>query len=184
MTVPVLRQFLLALAALLVSFPGTAAGVSPDSASLEIGSGRKVQMARVALQSRWEKRWFQSNGTHLGGYWDLSLAQWRGSANQDVKGKHQHLTGLGLTPVLRLQSDDLKGWYAEGGIGIHMLSKLYDNNSDYLSTKFQFGDHLGAGYVFGNGWEAGLQLQHFSNGGIKRPNSGVNFLVFKAARSF
>lgn len=141
-------------------------------------------MARVALQSRWEKRWFQSNGTHLGGYWDLSLAQWRGSANQAVKGQHQHLTELGLTPVLRLQSDDLKGWYVEGGIGIHMLSKLYDNNSDYLSTKFQFGDHLGAGYVFDNGWEAGLQLQHFSNGGIKRPNSGVNFLVFKAARSF
>lgn len=174
----------LALAAMLASLPA-AAGVAADSASLEIGSGRKVQMVRVAAQSRWEKtRWFQSNGTHLGGYWDLSLAQWRGSAHQEIKGRHTYITEIGLTPVFRLQADDLKGWYAEGGIGIHLLSKLYDNNSDYLSTRFQFGDHIGGGYVFNNGWEAGLQLQHFSNGGIKRPNSGVNFLVFKVARAF
>lgn len=174
---------LFALAALLMSFPA-AARVTFDSASLEIGSGRKVQMARVAAQSKWEKRWFQSNGTHLGGYWDLSLAQWRGSAHQEVKDRHQYLTGIGLTPVFRFQADDMKRWYVEGGIGIHMLSKLYDNNSDYLSTKIQFGDHIGTGYVFQNGWEAGLQLQHFSNGGVKRPNSGVNFLVFKLARPF
>lgn len=174
---------LLAIAAMLASLPA-AAGVSVDSASLEIGSGRKVQMARVAAQSRWDKRWFQSNGTHVGGYWDMSLAQWRGSAHQEIKNRHTYITDIGITPVFRLQADDLKGWYAEGGIGIHLLSKLYDNNSDYLSTRFQFGDHIGGGYVFNNGWEAGLQLQHFSNGGIKRPNSGVNFLVFKVARAF
>lgn len=184
MTAPARTSIFLALSALLISFPGAAAGMSPDGASLEIGAGRKVQMARVAVQSRWEKRWFQSNGTHLGGHWDLSLAQWRATAHQDVKGRRQHLTDIGLTPVLRLQSDNLKGWYAEGGIGIHLLSKLYDNNSDYLSTRFQFGDHIGAGYVFDNGWEAGVKIQHLSNAGIKRPNSGVDFLVFKAARSF
>ena len=184
MTVITPSRILIALAALMASLPSAATGFSPDSISLEIGSGRRVQMARVALQSKWDQRWFQSNGTHVGGYWDLSLAQWRGSAHQEVNGRHQYLADIGLTPVLRLQSDTLKGWYAEGGIGIHLLSKLYDNNSDYLSTRFQFGDHLGAGYVFNNGWEAGLQIQHFSNGGIKRPNSGVNFLVFKAARAF
>lgn len=184
MTAPARTRIFLAVSVLLASIPCAATGLSPDSVSLEIGAGRKVQMARVALQSRSEKRWFQSNGTHLGAYWDLSLAQWRANAHQEVKGRRQHLTDLGLTPVFRLQSDDLKGWYAEGGIGIHVLSKLYDNNSDYLSTRFQFGDHIGAGYVFSNGWEAGLKIQHFSNGGIKRPNSGVDFLVFKAARSF
>ncbi len=184
MTVPYRSTFFLAVATMLISAPAAASGFSPTSASLEIGSGRKVQMARVAFQAPWKKRWFQGNGSHVGGYWDLSLAQWRGSAHQEVKGRHQHLTGIGLTPVFRWQSDDRRGWYAEGGIGIHLLSKLYDNNSDYLSTRFQFGDHLGGGYVFQNGWEAGLQLQHFSNGGIKRPNSGVNFLVFKLARAF
>lgn len=183
MTAASKSTLLFALAAVLVSLPA-AARVTPDSVSVEIGSGRNVQMARVAVQSKWERRWFQGNGTHLGGYWDLSLAQWRGSAHQDVKGRHQHLTGVGLTPVFRLQADDMQRWYFEGGIGIHLLSKLFDNNSDYLSTKFQFGDHIGAGYVFQNGWEAGLQLQHFSNGGVKRPNSGVNFLVFKVARAF
>jgi lipid A 3-O-deacylase len=176
---------LLALAAMLAAaLPSTAAGVSADSVSLEIGSGRKVQMARVAAQSRWDKRWFQSNGTHVGGHWDLSLSQWRGSAYQNVQGQDIHIVDIGLTPVFRLQADDLKGWYAEGAIGVHLLSKLYDNNSDYLSTRFQFGDHIGGGYVFNNGWEAALLIQHFSNGGIKRPNSGVNYLVFKVARAF
>ncbi len=184
MTALVRLASLLTLAAMLLPFAGQASAAPFDSASLEIGSGRKVQMARVALQSNWERRWFSSNGSHLGGYWDLSLAQWRGSASGNIPGARQHLLDLGMTPVLRLQSDTLRGWYAEGGIGVHVLSKLYDNNSDYLSTRFQFGDHLGAGYVFDNGWEAGFQLQHFSNGGIKRPNSGVNFLVIKAARSF
>ncbi|WP_423682369.1 acyloxyacyl hydrolase [Undibacterium sp. WLHG33] len=34
--------------------------------------------------------------------------------------------------------------------------------------------HIGVGYVFNNGWEAGLKIQHFSNGAIKKPNPGVN----------
>jgi lipid A 3-O-deacylase len=184
MTASLRNTLFLALAAMLAPPAAIAAGGPFDSASLEIGAGPKVHLARVALQSEWEQRWFQGNGRHIGGYWDLSLAQWRGNAHQNVPGRHQNLNDFGITPVLRLQSDTRQGWYVEGGIGVHVLSRLYDNNADYLSTRFQFGDHLGAGYVFANGWEAGLQLQHFSNGGIKRPNSGVNFLVFKAARSF
>ncbi len=141
-------------------------------------------MARVAVQSGWSKRWFQSNGTHVGGHWDLSLAQWRGNAYRNVHGQHQHITDLGLTPVFRLQADNLKGWYAEGGIGIHVLSNKYDNDGTNLSTSFQFGDHLGVGYVFTSGWDASLKVQHFSNGGIKRPNDGANFLVLKIGRRF
>ncbi len=64
------------------------------------------------------------------------------------------------------------------------VSELYNNDNNKLSTAFQFGDHLGAGYVFNNGWELGMKLQHFSNGGIKKPNSGVNFITVKLARPF
>lgn len=155
-----------------------------DHASLEIGGGAKVQMVRIGVQSDWRRRWFQGNGWHLGGYWDASLAQWRGNAYRDVDGQHQNITNIGLTPVFRYQRDDLKGWYGEGGIGVNLISELYNNDSNRLSTAFQFGDHIGAGYVFNNGWEAGMKIQHFSNGGFKKPNSGVNFLVLKVSRSF
>lgn len=183
MIAPYQFKALLGVAALTMSF--SAVGVSSlDSASVEVGSGSKVRMVRVGLQSHWEKRWFQRNGRHIGAHWDLQLAQWRGTAYQNVIGQHQHLTDIGLTPVFRWQADDRKGWYAEGGIGVHVLSRLYDNNDDWLSTRFQFGDHLGAGVVLANGWDLGVKVQHFSNGGIKRPNSGVDFIVFKAGRAF
>ncbi|WP_296500958.1 acyloxyacyl hydrolase [Rhodoferax sp.] len=155
-----------------------------DAASLELAVGEKVQMVRVGAQWDWERRWFQSNGTHLGGYWDLSLAQWRGTHYQNIEGKTQDITSIGLTPVLRFQQDSKKGFYAEARIGIHLLSELYDNDNNHLSTSFQFGDEVGVGYVFNNKLDIGLKLQHFSNGGIKKPNDGIDFTSIRVRYIF
>lgn len=91
---------------------------------------------------------------------------------------------MGITPVLRYQRHDKRGWYAELGIGLHLLSDHYNNNGRALSTHFQFGDHLGAGYVFSGGMEIGLSFQHFSNASIKQPNDGVNFAIVRLAYPF
>jgi lipid A 3-O-deacylase len=171
-------------AATLMCLPGVAAAFELDKMSAEFGGGPKVQMVRVGVQWDWEKRWFQSNGRHLGAFNDLNIAQWRGNAYRNVPGVHQNLTVLGFTPTFRYQRDDKKGWFAEAGIGYHLFSELYNNDDNRLSTAFQFGDHLGAGYAFSNGWEATFKIQHYSNASIKRPNSGANFLVLKVARPF
>lgn len=173
-----------AFASALAASPALAADSRPESASLEFGGGTKVQMVRLGVQSQWEKKWLASNGRHLSGYWDLSLAQWRGNAYQNIPGQRQHVVNVGFTPVFRYQTDSGQGWYAEAGIGLNLLSRRWDNDDNKLSTAFQFGDHIGAGYVFSNTWEVGIKVQHFSNGGFKRPNSGVNFLVLKVARPF
>lgn len=173
-----------ALSLLLVALPGIALAASVDTASVEAGSGAKVQMVRFGVQKEWKNKYFQSNGSHVAAYWDFSIAQWRGTAHNNINGQHQHITDIGVTPTFRLRNDSLKGWYAEAGIGYHLLSELYNNDSNRLSTAFQFGDHLGAGYVFDSGWELGMKIQHFSNGGIKKPNSGVNFFMLKLARPF
>ncbi len=171
-----------AIAAALIALPcGAADG---RSASLEIGSSSKVRMVRAQWQSQWEQRWLPSNGMHVGGYWDGGIAQWRGKAARNIPGHYQSITNLNFTPMFRLQSDTLRGWYGEGGIGINLLSARYDNNDDFLSTLFQFNDRLGFGYVNRQGWDVGIRAEHFSNGGIKRPNSGVNFLVLRVARQF
>lgn len=154
------------------------------SASVEVGSQPKIRMVRLGIQGKLPYRFLEGNGKHLGTYWDASVAYWRGSAYESVPGQRQHIASIGITPVLRYMSDDGRGWYAEGGIGAHLLSELYDNNHKQLSTAFQFGDHVGAGYVFANGWDLGVKLQHFSNGSIKKPNDGVNFVVVKLARPF
>lgn len=155
-----------------------------DSTSLELAVGEKVQMLRLGAQWDWESRWFQSNGSHIGGYWDLSLAQWRGTQYQNIPGETQHITSVGLTPVFRFQQDSKKGFYGEAGIGLHLLSDLYDNDNRHLSTRLQFGDHVGIGYVFDNKLDLGLKLQHFSNGGFKNPNDGVNFAAIRARYAF
>ncbi len=155
-----------------------------DGVYAEAASGAHIRMLRVGVTSDWSQRWFQSNGTHLSGYWDVSAGAWRGNHYQNVRGATQSLYDLGFTPVFRFQRDDKKGFYAEGGIGVHGLSKLYDNDDNKLSTHFQFGDHIGVGYVFDNKWELGVKIQHFSNGGYKKPNSGVNFVNIKASYQF
>jgi len=155
-----------------------------DSTSIEFGTGNKTQMARLGMQWKWNDRWWQSNGTHVGGYWDLTIARWRGTQYQNTPDSVQNITSIGITPVFRFEKDSQKGLYGEAGIGAHYLSDLYNNNDRRLSTRFEFGDHLAIGYVFQNNLDLGLKLQHFSNGGIKHPNSGVNFAVVRLSYPF
>ncbi len=178
------RRLIAAACALLISQSSFARGTLIDAESVEFATGNKTQMLRFGAQSDWNARWFAANGNHLSGYWDASVALWRGNQYQDKPGVTQSITDLGFTPVFRFQHDNKKGMYAEGGIGVHRLSELYDNDGRRLSTHFQFGDHLGIGYVFDEQWELGMKLQHFSNGGYRKPNSGVNFVEIKASYHF
>jgi lipid A 3-O-deacylase len=173
-----------AVAALSAAQAGFAADGLVDSVSLEGAGGQHVQLVRLSAQKDWSVRWFASNGHHLSGYWDANIAYWRGNAYQNVNGRHQNLGVIGITPVFRYQADDKLGWYAEGGIGASVFTELYDNADNRLSTAYEFADHIGAGYVFANKWELGARLQHYSNGGIKHPNSGVNLFVVKASYHF
>lgn len=177
-------DWLCAGALIAAAAPCAAQGRWTDGASIEAGAGEKAEMVRLGLQRDIGRTWLRSPTRHLGAYWDLSFARWRGDAYRNVDGARQHFWDIGLTPVFRYRRNDGLGWYAEAGVGVHYLSDLYDNNGSQLSTRFQFGDHAGGGYVFANGWDLGLKVQHFSNGSIKAPNAGVNFIVFRAAYRF
>ena len=145
-----------------------------DGVAVEAGRGDGTDMGRVAVQWDWGRRWFQGADWHLGGYWDLGLGYWR---RDDVRaGENEEIVEIGLTPVFRLQGNSLTGPYVEAGIGAHLLSRTSIGDKR-LSTKFQFGDHFGVGYRFGakGAWELGYRYQHLSNGGIKKPNDGINF---------
>ena len=181
----ILLQFSAAAAALMAMSSGFAANDKLiDAAYGEFASGTRTQMVRTGVVSDWSARWFQSNGTHLSGYWDASIGAWRANHHKNIAGQTQNIFDIGFAPVFRFERDDKKGFYVEGGIGVHHLSKLYDNDGYRLSTYFQFGDHIGLGYVFDNKWELGAKFQHFSNGGYEKPNSGVNFVDLKASYRF
>ena len=164
------------------SVPGTSLAV--DSVSLEAASGNRSTFARAGVQWDWSSRWFQSNGTHLSGYWDLTAAQIRQNRYRGIPDNKNSLYDFGITPVFRFQRDDKLGWYGEAGIGAHYFTELYDNNDRQFSTRFEFSDHIGIGYNFTNKCEVALKIQHFSNGSIKQPNDGANFAILKAAYRF
>ena len=144
-----------------------------DGLSIESGRGDGTDMARIGVQWDWNQRWFQGRNWHLGGYWDLAAGYWRGSS---PPGFHEELFDIGLTPVFRLQQNDLDGPYLEAGIGFHLLSDTSLGDKRF-STSFQFGEHIGAGVRFGpkGRYDFGYRFQHLSNADIKRPNSGINF---------
>ena len=154
---------------LLWCFAGTAHAL--DGASFEAGRGEEdSDLWRVGLQWQWGRRWLEGGGWHLGGYWDLQAGQWNNG--------HDYWD-LGITPVFRYQrSSGAARPYVEGAIGFHLLSDLRITSGRRFSTNFQFGDHLGAGVRFGP-HDVGIRIQHVSNGGIARPNPGINFLVLR-----
>jgi lipid A 3-O-deacylase len=155
-----------------------------DSFTLEGGVGKEAQIVRAGVQWNWDSRWFQSNGNHISGYWDVSAARWRGTRYKNTDGRHQYITSVGVTPVFRWQQDNLKGFYAEGGVGVNLLSELYDNDGSQLATRFEFGDHIGIGYVFDSKLDLGLKYLHYSNAGIKEPNDGADFILLRLRYSF
>lgn len=155
-----------------------------DSGSLEFGTGNFTQMVRIGMQWDWQQKWFENEDSFLGGYWDLTAAGWRGTRYCNIKGNIQTIVDIGITPVFRFQQRGGIGPYVEAAIGAHLLSGRYDNNGRDLSTRFEFGDSLGIGYQFPGGWEGGLKIQHLSNGGIKKPNSGVNFVFVRIGKRF
>jgi hypothetical protein len=175
---------LVAVAALSAAQASFAGPGLVDSVSVEGGGGEHVQLLRFAAQKDWNKEWLPASGYHLSGYWDANIAWWRANQWEKIPDNRKNLAVIGITPVFRWEADDKLGFYADAGIGASLFSSVYKNTHRQLSTAYEFADHVGVGYVFDKNWELGARLQHYSNGGIKHPNGGVNLFVVKAAYHF
>jgi hypothetical protein len=144
-----------------------------DSVSLETGRGtRDVDLWRIGVQWEQHEHWPADLRWQL--YWDLSVGGWRG----DLGSVHD----VGLTPVFRYAAA-ARGPYFEAAIGFHVLSDSHVTRDLNFSTRFQFGDHVGVGYRFQH-YDFSARLQHLSNGGMRNPNPGINFLVLRAQYHF
>ena len=142
-------------------------GVAEDAQSLTVGMSRDWQ---------WEKQYRYG---HISGQWQGEVARWHSDS--------QNSTQLGVTPALRWRPNGWdNGWFVEGGIGVNVIFPKYDTRKKEFSTTFNFGDHIAVGKRFGadQQHEWSLRFQHFSNGRIKNPNPGENFLQFRYTQRF
>jgi hypothetical protein len=164
-----------ALITSLFALPAAAVDFSVDSVSIEGGYSSNddgnVGMGRVGLQWDWGVKWFQTGSWFLGGYWDLAAGYW----NSDVS----DIGDFSITPVFRFQSNATSGFspYVELAVGAHMLTEKTITGTRLFSTSFQFGDHLAAGFRFGDKaqYDMSYHYQHLSNASIEQPNPGINF---------
>lgn len=144
-----------------------------------------VGLVSVGVQLPWE--WRRSFlGGELTGHWDAHIAHWRvpaGSAASD----RRHWTQLALVPTLRLRFDGGRSaWFMEGGIGVSVLDGHYAMRHKAFSTRFNFTDHQGIGFNFGarRQHELMLMVRHVSNGGIRKPNPGEDFVQVRYGLAF
>ncbi len=115
-------------------------------------------------------------------YGEAAVGEWFTHDHPD--GGRSHFTHVGLTPVVRYAFGD--GLYVEAGIGAQLVVPRFHDEGRRFSTVYQFGDHLAIGRRFGEADrnEMSLRIEHFSNGGIRNPNPGQNFLELRYARHF
>jgi len=156
----------------------------PTAVFTQLGVAENANAAVLGVL--WDWSWRRDVGWgRVTGYWEVSFGRWASDAGGSSA--HAWVTQVGITPVLRLYTGGGDtGWYGELGIGANLLLPIYRSEDKRFSTKFNFGDHLAAGWRFGDRGEhdVALRIQHFSNAGIKDPNPGEDFLQLRYSRRF
>jgi len=117
-----------------------------------------------------------------GGWWsaqlEASLGRWA-SRHADERGRTVS-TQVGLAPSLRYRFASLPSLFVEAGFGVNAIAPVFGTGAGRFSTVFNFGEQLGIGLRTADGaLEWSLRYQHFSNGGIKKPNPGEDFVQLR-----
>lgn len=156
-----------------------------DSVVVDVGRSRvnealgrtEVDIYRLGLQRGFQNPLWQGQRTRLDVYLEASVSHWDGDDTD--------LTAVALSPVFRLSWPLGPGQYEtylEGGIGAAFLSRTEIAGREF-STTFQFEDRLGIG-VRGERIDLHYRFMHYSNGGLEKPNNGIDFHVIGLAVQF
>jgi lipid A 3-O-deacylase len=182
-----LETLLVAAAALIPSLATTAHAQAasawrPTGVFIQGGGGSDVHSVTAGVT--WDWRWQHDFAIgKLAGYTEVDVSRWRTSTGANDHG----FTQFGIVPVLRLYPRAwASGLFLEAGIGANVITPHYCNDTKVFSTDFQFGDHVAFGRRFGaqEASEISVRIQHFSNGSMKHPNPGENFLQARIVHRF
>jgi lipid A 3-O-deacylase len=133
----------------------------------------EFDVMRLGYRWAFKRTFWQGESARLGGYWEASGNYWSGSGND--------IFAVAVSPVFVLTFGEDDGFqpYLEGGIGAALLSD-HSMPGRELSTTFQFEDRIGFG-VRGARVDFHYRYMHYSNGGIERPNNGLDMHVVGVA---
>jgi lipid A 3-O-deacylase len=134
------------------------------------------QLFRVAWRTDLPWSWYESKTGKFSSGLTVGGGFWHGDSRNTGE--------LFITPELRYEwtpAEEGLQWFVEVGMGGHVFSRTDYAKRGPFSTAFQFGEQLGAGVRFGEQGAQDLTLlyQHHSNGDIKTPNYGADFIVLR-----
>jgi hypothetical protein len=163
------------MACMLLACVGPAAAV--DAVSFSAGRAPGVSSLRVAAvwaptRDEAMPRWLAWTGADP--RFELGLNVWHGRAGAQTQGT---LLGVGAVPMLRwtfAQSAAGKP-FVDFGVGPRVWTGTRIGRDHRFGTAFEFGTVIGAGLTRGD-HDFFLRFEHTSNGGIKQPNPGINFV--------
>jgi lipid A 3-O-deacylase len=178
------KHLFISLSAAALSVGVCAADLRPGGVFVEGGLAQQ-RTYNVSAGVLWPWSWRRDFGsTEASGITEAFVSNWSG---RDTGGERRGFTQLGLVPLVRLRLDGGRSpWFLEGGIGVSVMDRTYRTQDKEFSTKFNFVDVVGVGHSFGadRRRELSLRVSHISNGGIKNPNPGENFLQLRYAVMF
>ncbi|WP_283148153.1 acyloxyacyl hydrolase [Silvimonas soli] len=157
-----------------------------DSFSAALGESTRPHgentpdVLRLSVTKDWDTRWFETSTGYLTGYWEFAMGAF----------KPQDTTAfdVDVVPMFRYQFNVGANWckpFVELGVGVAYLSEHKVTDDHDLTSHAQFSDRIGAGCGFDAGrQEVGINFHHFSNGGLDRPNPGIDFLLMRYAYHF
>lgn len=159
------------------------ADLRPQGMFVQAGAGDDSARA-LSVGAVWPWSWqCQVRGGRLEGITEAYVSRWSVKDN----GGRAGFTHFGVVPVLRYRFDQGRSpWFIEGGIGLTYMDRIYRAGDKQFSTRFNFADALGAGRNFGEGQrqEMSVRLTHFSNGGFRHPNPGMNLVRLRYGTLF
>ncbi|WP_019936279.1 acyloxyacyl hydrolase [Bordetella sp. FB-8] len=149
-----------------------------DSAGVRGGIGIHYGLgnrySRLGLQYETSPIWTYSFGGSLGRVDltpEIGVAYWQAHGRQQPSSVWQ----LSAIPMFRWWLGASQRFYVEAGIGPTVFSHTAFADKHY-STAFQFGDHIGMGYLLDRHSRVGMRFSHFSNADIKTPNPGMDVI--------
>jgi len=158
-----------------------AAAAPADAAELLLAPGITSEgetTASVAVGFDWQRRWFESETGHLGGYWSLAGTWWEAGRF----GSDEYSVSISPVFVYRFRADGLRP-FVEAGIGAAYFSD--DHVGDRrLGSRAHFEDRFAVGVQLGERDALRLRVIHYSNAGFEAPNQGINSWSLVYARRF
>ena len=137
----------------------------------------------IKIAAQWHTNYLKSWSERLSVYFETSVNFWEYGADNSYDTNFV----LAVSPVFQYPVFTFydKPIYIEAGIGIAFLDDTVFAGKE-VSTHYQFEDRLGFVYRFGHEDQSQLSVRyfHYSNGGLKKPNPGLDFMAFSYMHKF